>query len=104
MPTPITDPLILKSLENAPAIPLTPYSPPQTVEPNQLVDPNTGQPIGRLPGSTSTPGTDLGYGIYEPLDNARHLLSRGLVAISPANSAIGRFADRNLADSQRVIR
>lgn len=62
---------------------------------NQLADPNTGQPIDRLPGGTMTPTTDFMYGLREPADNASVLLARGLAAAVPSG-----FTERNLASAR----
>jgi hypothetical protein len=76
--TPVTDPLILKQLENARAADL------QSADPNALADPNTGQLIPRLPGGTSTPGTDFLYGLRKPIDNLAVLGGRAIEGAGPA--------------------
>jgi len=90
--TPVTDPLILKQLQDAPEVPGgapgTPVTDPlilrQLMNGNPLADPNTGQIITRAPGGTSTPGTDLLYGFRKPIDNLAVLSGRAVEGAFPA--------------------
>jgi len=69
-----------------------------------LVDPNTGQPVTRAAGGTSTPGTDLLYGLRQPIDTGANLLARGLAAAAPAFGSPGLtgWAEQQLANTQKA--
>jgi len=92
---PVTDPLILKALEDAPLLEPQSANPNRVTDPlilrqlqqdnpNALADPNTGQIITRAPGGTSTPGTDLLYGFRKPIDNLAVLSGRAVEGAFPA--------------------
>lgn len=77
--TPITDPILLKSLQNAPDVPVT-LAP--------------GGEIRQIQ-SAGLPVDDFLYGMRKPIDNGAVLAARGLEAMAPAGSGFEQWAQQN---------
>jgi hypothetical protein len=70
----------------------------KSLDPNTVVDPNTGRPI---PGPPGNPVTDFGYGLSKPFDTAGNLLARGIAAVAPEGSGVQQWAQGQEQELQK---